>query len=1753
MMFNEQESPGTTGLEIAVIGMSGRFPGARNINEFWDNLKNGVEAISFFSDEELTAQGVDPQLLKNPDYVKAKGSIADVEHFDAFFFGYTPREASILDPQVRFFIECSWEALEDAGYDPGSYKGLIGIFAGAAENIFWRARILSSPGDKIDQFAKAFLANKDFVSLLVSYKLGLKGPSSMVYTACSTSLVAIHMACQALLNGECDMAMAGGVRIALPNRVGYLYEPGMVNSPDGHCRAFDKSARGVISGNGVGVVILKRLEEAIEDRDHIYAVIKSSAINNDGMRKVGFLAPSIEGQAEAIRTALHMARVEPESITYIEAHGTGTELGDPVEIEGLKSTFDTDGKGFCAIGAVKANVGHLDIAAGVTGFIKTVMALKNKLIPPALHFKDPNPKIDFKNSPFYVNTKLREWKNNKYPLRAGISSFGIGGTNVHVILEEAPVDRLQRVEGVEHTAEGSKYRLILLSARTETALDKASKNLAEFLKLNPGINLSDAAYTLQVGRREFPYRKTLVCSKVEEAIAALGSSHHPKTQTSIVQDDKPFLVFMFSGLGAQYVNMGVELYREEPIFRLEMDRCFEILKDIVDYDIKEILYPGNDLSSEPGKKNHHSSLGIHHFDISQLVVFIFEYALAKTLMKWGIQPQALIGYSFGEYAAACTAGVFSLEDALKVVVIRGQLMSRLPAGTMLSIPLPIEELNPLLPTELSLAVDNGSSCIAAGTPEAIAAFEEKMKNRGILAIPLSASRAPHSHMMEPILAEFERKLRGITCNSPRIPYISNVTGGWITSETVIDSQYWMEHLQRTVRFAEGMRELVKNPNALLVEIGPGSDLTALAARYIGDEYDANRAIQRIINLVRPSTREVPDSYYLLNKIGRLWLGGVRIDWSTFNANAERYRILLPSYPFERQPYWIDTDSSTRGRPAFTGDSQAAKEADIADWFYIPTWEREEFRQEEENSQQERHQWLVFLDSGGIGSLLAHRLIMNGHEVVTVSIGTSFDNPKPGQYTVNPQQPDDLQPLFNAFISPGKKFYRVLHLWSLSGNRRHWSRKIPGEPFEKVQDMGFYSLINIAKAIGKLGVNASFHLIVITDHLHELTGEESIEPSKSTMIGPIKVIPQEYSNINCSSIDIVWPEPGGVQREELLNRLLEEIEGSRKDTGTTTAFRGNYRWIQVQEPISLPEVKKESLPLREEGVYLVTGGLGKIGLVLAEFLARTVKARLILTGRSQFPAGDENKIRKLQELEALGAKIMTFAVDTADMQEMADVIARAEAQFGTIHGVIHCAGIIRGSSFNVIDEIEKIQVEEQFRAKVFGTLVLDKLFHKKKLDFLWLMSSLSTVLGGLRFAAYAAANAFMDAYVYRLKRETGMRCISVDWNGMPPEETIQAFTRILSLRHVRQVVVSKGGNLQDRIDQWVKLEYLRGEELAGEEKKPLLYPRPQLLNAYEPPTNEKQEIIADIWKKIFGFEKIGIQDNFFELGGDSLGLLKMAAEIKREFNIKIPVVQLFSNPTINKLSTYIFHEQYRETIDAAIDGKFVLLNTPDEKYMNVFCFPPGIGTGAAYMNLALQLTEYNIYSFNFIEDDRCVRQYADTIMEIQEKGPYCLFGYSSGGNLALETALELEQRGEQVSDIIIGDSTFRNEVLILTPESFENKNVNFVNWVETEMEQLGLGHLKERVLERARHYAQYYHSRSDRGKVNARVHLITAINRKENPVLTAESESGVIQNMDWKDVGTSYAVYEGFGVHEKMFSPGFVEKNAAIIRKILEAA
>ncbi|MDT3762586.1 type I polyketide synthase [Priestia filamentosa] len=878
----EEKERVENGLEIAIIGMSCRFPGGDDIDSFWKNLKEGKESILRFSDKELLKSGIDQKTLSDPNYVKAGGVITETQHFDLNIFNYSPKEAQLMDPQLKLLHECAWEALENSGYSSEEFEGLIGTYIGGSTNLYWMDYLYKNSKDFLKE--AELLNSSHFFSTRLSHKLNLQGPSYTVQTACSSSLVAVHLASQALLSGDCDISLAGGVSLTLPEIKGYKYQDGMILSPDGKCKPFDNEANGTVNGNGAGFVVLKRLEEAISDRDHIYAVIKGSAINNDGANKVSYTAPSIEGQSNVIKQAHHIAEVEPESISYVEAHGTGTKLGDPIEIEALRLAFNTNRKSFCGIGSVKSNIGHLDNAAGIAGLIKTAKSLQEKVIPPMLHFNNPNKNIDFSNSPFYINKELTSLKDTTYPLRAGVSSFGIGGTNAHVVLEEA---QRNHVGGY-----GRKYKMIYLSAQTKVSFKKQIQRLTKYLMENELVDMGDLSYTLIKGRRNFKYRLTMVVSNREEALKKLEELNLDNLPINMYEDKTPKkVVFMFPGQGNQYINMGLDLYRQEKIFKDEVDRCIGIYREFSGIALRSILYPSK-LDAVYQKE-------LNRTAITQPIMFIIEYALAKLLMHWGIQPSSMIGHSLGEYVAACLSGVFTLEDGLKLVYHRATLMQSLPEGQMVNVVASKEEILPLMDSDVSIALENSpSSFVISGSFEAIDMFTSKLEQKNYMFKILDTSHAFHSKMMNPILKEFKEIVKEVRLDKPKIPFISNVTGKWVEEE-VLNPNYWVDHLRETVKYSEGLNELLQDKENIYIEVGPGRSLSTILRKNIN-----KRHIPQMAVTMRHSVLKVDDNDFLLRNIAELYTNGVGVNWNNYFSCENRGRIPLPTYPFDRKYYSV---------------------------------------------------------------------------------------------------------------------------------------------------------------------------------------------------------------------------------------------------------------------------------------------------------------------------------------------------------------------------------------------------------------------------------------------------------------------------------------------------------------------------------------------------------------------------------------------------------------------------------------------------------------------------------------------------------------------------------------------------------------------------------------------------------------------------------------------------------------------------------
>lgn len=1443
---------------IAIVGMAGRFPDAIDVDAFWENIKNGVESVRHYSDDTLRAAGVSEELLRHPAYVKSGVLLDGIEDFDAAYFGFTPREAEVTDPQQRLLFECAVEALENAGYGNDANPRSVAVHVGIGESRYLFEHLLPQSAQLENAFIAAMYGNRsDFVATRLSYRLNLCGPSMTVGTACSSSLVAVHNACVSLLNNECELALAGGASLLQITPQGYLYQEGGISSPDGHCRAFDRAAKGTRSGSGAALVVLKRLSRALADGDTIHAVIKGSAVNNDGADKVGYTAPSVAGQAQVIREAQRVAGVDPESIQYIEAHGTGTELGDPIEIKALTRAFATQRRQYCALSSVKPNVGHLDTAAGVAGLIKTVAALKHRQLPPSIHYETPNPKIDFDNSPFYVNTQLTAWQSDG-ERRAGVSSFGIGGTNAHVVLEEAPA---------EHAGHSHRTtQLLLLSAKTETALQTMSARLAAHLKRGASMSLTDVAYTLQVGRTRHPYRCAWVCESVDEAVTQLEG---PSTATN---GDAGSVVLMFTGQGAQYAGMGAELYKSEPEFRRHFDACVALLPFRLDNGGEFIAESGFDLDQT-----------VH----AQPVLFALEYSLAKLLQSWGVQPAAMIGHSLGEFVAACLAGVMSLEDALKLVVARGQFMQAMAPGRMLALELNEEAARAALAGSGCdmAAVNSARHCVATGSPEAIAGLQEQLEARGVACQPLRTAHAFHSALMDPMLDAWRAELSSVTLHPPQLPYVSNVSGTYITDEEATSVEYWAMHLRQTVRFAAGIDTLLSAPGKrVLLEVGPGRVLSGLVRKH------AQASEHTIVPALRHAHDTQNDTQALSKAVGQLWQAGVAIDWDAYHAEERCRRVPLPAYPFERQRYWIERGGAI-ATASVTSRAQQPRDA-----LYAPAWKQLAPLHGETDASGPL--WLVFGDVHGIGTALRERLAAQGAETVMVTAGNAYRGSAGQDFVIDAAvEVDYVRLLRDLAVAPGRPMRAVL-LWSMDA------------------EIGFDSLLYLARNLATSCPSSATIIDVVTDQALCVTATESVDPSAALAVGLCKVIPQELAQCRSYHIDL----HRSVNSALLAKHLAAEITAAQRPV--QVAWRGHRRWGMTYERC---DHHAGAPRIQLDGHYLITGGLGRIGLALAEHLAALGASGVSLIARGA-PITEHHE--RLQRMESSGCKLLTLTADVGDYAAMSAAFDQAEQALGPIHGVIHGAGKVR-HAMQAIHDLAPSASQEHFHAKVRGTQVLARLVDERNIDFCLLMSSLSAVLGGLGLGAYAAANCYLDAFVQGRHSSGDSRWLSVNWDGwlfdetglrssdrhgVTPFEGADTFEYLLHVPAAPQWVHSSH-SLDSRMAKWLHMTAAPNDKVRAP-----LHARPSVATEYVEPASATERQLIAIWQDMLGIEQIGIRDNFFELGGDSVMLVQVHKAIRALGHAHVTVANLFQFPAIAELANFIDSAQQQASAENIINKR-----------------------------------------------------------------------------------------------------------------------------------------------------------------------------------------------------------------------------------------
>ncbi|MCC6605390.1 MAG: amino acid adenylation domain-containing protein [Anaerolineae bacterium] len=1499
--------------DIAIIGLDGRFPGAATLEQFWQNLRDGIESIEVLDDARLDALGVPPQLRSHPDFVRAAPLLADIDQFAASFFGYAPNQAKLLAPEQRLFLEVAWHALENAGYSSEQFQGPIGVFAGMGMSTYLLFNLLGHPDvDPTDDSFAVMLGNdKDFLATRASYHLNLTGPSLDVQTGCSTSLVATHLACESLMNGQCDIALAGGVTVEMPQRSGYVYQPSGIASPDGHCRPFDAAGQGTVFGSGVGVVVLKRLTDALADGDHIHAVIKGTAVNNDGSLKLGYTAPSINGQADVVAKAQAAANVTPDTIQYIEAHGTATELGDPIEITALAKLFKGNGDHKTHIGSVKSNIGHLDAAAGVAGLLKTVLSLQHKQIPPTCHFTAPNPKLNLAQTPFVINNTLVPWENGRSPRRAGVSSFGIGGTNAHIVLEEAPP--------ATPSDPAEPWQLLQLSAKTPAALEAMTQNLADYLEAHPETNLADVAYTLSNGRRTFTHRRMVVCRDVPDAIAVLRAVDPERIINRAQAEQTRPLVFMFSGQGSQYVNMGQALYQTEPLFRNTVDECAAILRPFLHLDLQDLIYPA-------AGKEEWSAEQLQNTAVTQPALFTIEFALARLWQSWGLQPEAMIGHSIGEYVAATLAGVFSLPEALHTVAKRGELMQAQPSGSMLAVSRPAAQIEALLPETLTVAVINSpDSCVVSGPDEAIDALTEQLTAQDIQCRRLHTSHAFHSPMMDPALAPFIAHLQTVALQPPTLPVISNETGDWLTAEQATDPHYWARHLRHAVDFAAGIQTLRSLNNAIFLEVGPGNTLATVVKPQLGDGHLTYATLRH------PRQNEA-DRIRPLTTIGQLWLAGLPVQWSLLYQQQNRHRLPLPGYPFERERYWLDPPSASQPRHL-----SAHKKAPLADWFYLPGWQNTlpPTLTQQYLLDKPAH-WLLFVDEAGLGDRLDSFLRTVAQQVTVVLPGEQFAQLNDTVYYLNPASAADYDTLLQTLHAAGKWPERIVHLWNVS----------PAPEETAAQTIfAFYSLLYLAQALDKTRGEATAELYIIANQLHAITEAEPVAAEKRLLCGPARVIPQEFDWLTTQVIDVQLPPANSWLWGELTQLLLAEFGVPLAGpSGPTVAYRGRRRWVQTYTPAPLTQDTTAVPRLRPYATALITGGLGGLGLAVADMLAQQIQARLVLLHRAPFPArtewdswlttqGEDNptsrRIHQLRALENAGAKLLLVQADVTDLDSLETAVAQAEARFGAINVVFHAAGVAGGGLIQLKTAAAADQV---LRPKVQGTRHLAAVFAERRLDFMLLFSSLTAVAGGIGQVDYCAANAFLDAFAQEAVGERPYPVISVNWGdwaeiGMAATTELPAIIQQWRQQQSSHAILPHEGQAALRAilhhlppQILVSPRYLPAV-IADSDKLTLAYVLENLARTtaaapstnghhtdYVAPRNKVEQQIVAIWQETLEIQQVGIYDNFFEIGGNSLVGIKLINRINETFGVHVSAVSLYEQPTVSKLTELIIQMQ-----------------------------------------------------------------------------------------------------------------------------------------------------------------------------------------------------------------------------------------------------
>lgn len=1494
-----------------MIGLAGRFPQADNIAEYWENLKNGKDCVADFSEEEILQEGESESLLKNPLYIKAGAFFQNKKYFDAEFFNYRPDEAELMDPQIRIFHECCWEVLEDSGYSKRNYPDKIGLFAAGTPNVNWQLYSAFKNKGRVDDFSASHLRDVSFLSSKISYQLNLKGPSIFLNTACSSSLVAIHEACNSLLFGECMIALAGGVTIRNYSKKGYVYKQGMINSRDGRCRPFDVNASGTINGEGAGVVALKRLKDALKHRDHIYAIIKGSAINNDGGAKVGYTAPSVNGQAEVIKRAIKMARVAPEAITFVEMHGTATELGDPIEVEALREAFGLKGSQpkSCAIGSVKSNLGHLDSAAGVAGFIKAVLAIYHKELPPSLHFKRPNEKIDFSNGPFFVNTKPRSLKKNTDVLVAGVSSFGIGGTNAHIILEEAP-----KSEDSENNLRG--HHLIVLSAKNAESLEKNTHRLQEHLQKHSNIDLTALSYTLLTGRYRFKYRSAFTCSTRDEAIEKLTSNQFIKQKVADFQEDLQNIFFLFPGQGTQYPAMCKDLYKENELFRTTVDECLLLAKRFSDSDFRTALFPKQNEDSQDESQ-------INNTLYTQPLIFIIEYALAMLLMKLGIRPAYMIGHSIGEFVAACVSGVLSLEDSIRLVIRRAELMATVEHGSMLAAKIDEDKLKPILEKHTGVdlaAVNSESYLVVSGDHTSIKCIEIDLSDSGYSTKRLHTSHAFHSRMMESILTQFEKEVSAVTIRPPEIPYISNYTGEFVTKDEILNPSYWSSHLRNTIQFSRGIELLLRKGNGVFIEVGPGRSLCNFASE---SRIYNNR--HHLVNLTRQLKQEVNDLKYLLEKLGEIWLNGVSVDWEKLYENSKPRRIPLPTYAFVKKAFITDVDAEKliideyqkNGSGEYPGKSNSLIHSHSWQPTLLPNYAPAKL----ENI-------LIFSDQYGFCECLTPVLTDLGHKIIEVRRGKSFRRIADRIFEMDILDTEQFPVLVQTLQRTEFNVSVILYVGALTEKRGEVDYNQIGCEL----DAGYLGLCYLSKLIATLESQEEISLLVLNNFLAQITENDEVSPLKSAIHGAARVIPLESRNVACRIIDVPYPFDDAQRKDDYLPKIINEI--FYKSDEPFVSYRHNSRWIPAYQSISQHHELSSHTEIKAGETYVITGGLGGIGLTLAEDIVHNNKGHVILAQRSYFPASHDwdtwlaqkgpedpvsRKIQRILDMQKTGADVQVHQVDVLLEESVRKFIDELNTKGIRVGGLIWAAGEVDFGGIivnrNYADFIKYLS------SKVHGLLLFERYLDFSKLNFIALFSSIGNLFYQSKFgqSSYNAANEFFQSYPLCARKKYGIHVFTINWSDwLDVGITVNAFKRKAKTEDIAWInaQIEKGIHLSEGVSIFHKCLQTKAPVYTiykGNLAEAVISHRVQYhqelrningtdiheADATKGQDTSTEDQLLQLFSDFF-CKEISVNDDFFELGGDSLKGMILTGRINQKLGADVSISDLYKYSTIKLL-------------------------------------------------------------------------------------------------------------------------------------------------------------------------------------------------------------------------------------------------------------